>query len=145
VPLALDTSTEFGSRVQRRLREEPIGWLVTVSADGVPQPSPVWFLWDGGDSFLVYSQPDTPKLRNIAANPRVALHLEGDGGGGDIVVMTGTAAESDDPPAYEVPEYLAKYGDRIRGEGKSWGGTAEGFAASYSVPLRVTATRLRGH
>jgi len=33
----------------------------------------VWFLWNDG-SILLYSQPDTPKLRNIAANPRVALH-----------------------------------------------------------------------
>jgi PPOX class probable F420-dependent enzyme len=145
VPLGLDTSTEFGSRVERRLREEPIGWLVTVSPSGTPQPSPIWFLWDGSDSFLIYSQPDTPKLRNIQANPRVAMHLEGDGGGGDIVVLTGTAAVSADPPAHLVPEYLAKYGSRIRSEGKSWGSTDEGFAASYSVPVRFTPSRLRGH
>ncbi len=40
---AIDTTTDFGKRLQERLRDEEIVWLVTVSPDGVPQPSPVWF------------------------------------------------------------------------------------------------------
>ncbi|HEX5250458.1 MAG TPA: pyridoxamine 5'-phosphate oxidase family protein, partial [Gaiellales bacterium] len=83
--------------------------MVTVNGRGAPQPSPVWFLWDDG-SILLYSQPDTPKLRNIAANPRVALHLNDDGRGDDIVILSGRAAESDDRPAHELPVYLEKYG-----------------------------------
>src|SRR5581483_2590557 len=102
----LDTATEFGARVARRLREELIAWLVTVHPDGTPQPVPVWFLWDGR-TVLLYSQPDTGKLRNLAANPRVALHLDGDGRGGDIVVLTGEArVVTDVPPADRVPAYL---------------------------------------
>ena len=67
--MELDTTTEFGAHVARRLRDELIGWLVTVSPRGRPQPSAIWFLWDGASSLLIYSQPDAPKLRNIAANP----------------------------------------------------------------------------
>jgi PPOX class probable F420-dependent enzyme len=74
---ALDPSTEFGARVARRLADELIGWLVTVNGRGAPQPSPIWFLWDEG-AILLYSQPETAKLRNIAANPRVAMHLPAD-------------------------------------------------------------------
>jgi len=118
-----------------------VGWLVTVSPAGAPQPVPVWFLWDGADGVLLYSRPDKPKLRNIAANPRVSLHLDGNGQGGDIVVLTGTLRRSDDPPAHEVPAYVAKYGGRIAGNG--W--TPESFAADYSVALRFDPTRLRGH
>ncbi len=41
--LNLDTSTEFGARVARRLGDEHIVWLTTVRRDQAPQPSPVRF------------------------------------------------------------------------------------------------------
>ena len=139
--LKLDTTTEFGARVARRLREEWIGWLTTIDADHTPQPSPVWFLWDGA-GLLIYSRPDTPKLRNIERNPRVALHLDGDGRGGDIVVLTGEARIAPDaPPADAVPDYVAKYREAMTRIGM----TPESFAAGYSVAIRLTPTRLRGH
>lgn len=138
---AIDTSTAFGARAERRLRSERIAWLVTVRADGTPQPSPVWFLWDG-ESFLIYSRPRTQKLRNIARNPRVSLHLDGDGEGGDIVTVTGDARVAEgEPPADEVPAYVEKYGwgfERL-------GMTARRFARDYSVPIRVRFAGLRGH
>src|SRR5512136_282602 len=86
----LDLTTDFGQRVARRLREERIIWLITVDSHGVPQPNPIWFWWDG-ETILMYSLPDTAKLRNIAAHPPVTLHFDGDGRGGDIVVITGEA------------------------------------------------------
>ena len=137
----LDESTEFGQRAARRLREERIAWLTTVSPRGMPQPVPVWFLWEGDASVLLYSQPDTPKLRNIAENPRVSLHLDGNGRGGDIVVCVGTARVTDDPSADQVEEYLEKYAEPI--ERNRW--TPASFAADYSVPLRIDVSRIRGH
>ena len=139
--ITIDTSTEFGARVERRLREETIGWQTMVGADGTPQPSPVWFLWDG-ETVLVYSRPGTPKLRNIEGNPRVSLNLHADGRGGDIVVLTGEARiDGAAPPADAVPAYLAKYREAMGRIGM----TPEAFAAAYSVPIRMTPTRLRGH
>jgi PPOX class probable F420-dependent enzyme len=140
MPFAIDTDTPFGQRAQRRLREEKVAWLITTSDDGTPQPVPVWFLWDRPAAFLIYSKPDTAKLRNIAERPRVALHLDGNGEGGDIVVVLGDAAVTDEPPAHEIPEYVEKYAGFIARN--SW--TPESFAADYSVPVRVEATRLRG-
>jgi PPOX class probable F420-dependent enzyme len=137
----LDQSTEFGARAARRLREEIIGWLTTVSPDGGPRPVPVWFLWDGDRSILLYSKPDTPKLRHIAANPRVTLNLDGNGRGGDIVVVHGEAHVTTDPPAGEVPAYVEKYAERIAE--LNW--TAESFAADYSVPVRIDVSRVTGH
>jgi PPOX class probable F420-dependent enzyme len=136
----IDTSTPFGARAARRLREDRLAWLTTVSSSGTPQPTPVWFLWEDG-SILLYSKPDTPKLRNIARSPRVALNLDGDGRGGDIVVLTGELRVSDDPPADVVPAYVAKYETLIAGHG--W--TPSSFAADYSVPLRFEPRALRGH
>jgi PPOX class probable F420-dependent enzyme len=140
MPFSIDTATPFGQRAQRRLREDKLAWLTTTSADGTPQPVPVWFLWDRPTSFLLYSKPDTAKLRNIAKRPRVSLHLDGDGNGGDIVVVLGDCAVTADVPADEVPAYVEKYGAFI--SRNSW--TPESFAADYAVPLRIEATSLRG-
>jgi PPOX class probable F420-dependent enzyme len=137
----IDTSTEFGQRAERRLHEEKLAWLTTVDAAGTPQPVPVWFLWDGAGSILIYSQPETPKLRAIERNPRVSLNLDGNGQGGDIVVATGDAAISDDPPAHELPVYVDKYASLI--ERNRW--TPEQFAGMYSVPIRISVRRVRGH
>ena len=138
----IDQASEFGQRAARRLRDERLAWLTTVDRGGTPQPIPVWFLWDGDSSVLVYSQPDTPKLRNIQANPRVSLNLDGDGLGGDIVVLLGEAHVADaEPPARDVPDYLEKYRDLMAAN--SW--SADEFTRLYSVPIRVTLSRLRGH
>jgi PPOX class probable F420-dependent enzyme len=137
----IDEQTEFGSRAARRLGEEKLAWLTTVDGSGTPRPVPVWFLWDGEGSILLYSRPGMPKLRNIARNPRMSLHLDGDGTGGDIVVALGEARVSNDPPADRVPEYVAKYTWGFERNG--W--TAEEFAALYSVPIRISVRRVRGH
>jgi PPOX class probable F420-dependent enzyme len=136
----LDPSTDFGARATRRLNEEIIGWLTTVSPSGQPQPVPVWFLWDGGESILLYSKPDKPKLSNIERSPRVSLHLDGNGLGGDVVVVLGSARVTDDRPANEVAEYVEKYGSRIAA--LNW--TPATFATDYSVPLRIDVSRISG-
>ena len=136
----LDETTEFGRHATRRLREEIIGWLTTVTPDGGPRPIPVWFLWDGDRSILLYSRPDKRKLANIAANPRVSLNLDSDGVDADIVICWGQVRVSDDPPADQVPDYVTKYAVRI--EALGW--TPEGFAADFSVPLRIELSRIHG-
>ena len=136
----LDETTEFGSRAARRLREDIIGWLTTVSPDRAPQPIPIWFLWDGARSMLVYSRRGMRKLRNIATNPKVSLNLDSDRVDADIVICWGEIRVSDDPPATEVPEYVEKYAERIAALG--W--TPESFAVDFSVPLRIDLTRIHG-
>jgi PPOX class probable F420-dependent enzyme len=86
----VDLGSEFGARVARRLQEEMIVWLTTVTPSGAPLPRPVGFLWDGSDNISIYSQPGA-RIRNIARNPQVTLSFDGDGQGGDIVVLSGTA------------------------------------------------------
>lgn len=137
----LDLSNEFGRRVAGRLQEENVIWLTTTGSDLTPQPRPVWFVWDG-ETFLIYSQPHAHKLRHIARNPKVALNLDSDGQGGDIMVITGQAYLAEDTPrANEVPAYMEKYRDGIAGIGMS----PEEFAQSYSVAVRVRPAKLRGH
>ena len=127
----------FGEKDARRLREEEIAWLTTVGPDGLPRPVPIWFLWDG-ESFLIYSKPDKPKLRNIAHNAKVALNLNSNPTGEDVLIIYGTArVDPAAPAATEVPAYLEKY---RRGIAEIFKTPAE-FAAEYSVALRLTPTR----
>ena len=135
-----DPTTPFGQRVQQRLRDEQVIWLTTVGADGTPQPNPVWFLIDGTTAF-VYNRPDARRLAHVRRNPRVTLNLDGDGRGGDIIVLSGYAEIADDQPlSHEFPPYLAKYqaaAERVSAN------VAE-FSAEYSVALRITIDRVRG-
>ena len=137
----LDETTEFGARAARRLREEIIGWLTTVTPDGQPQPVPVWFVWDGDRSVRLYSQPGKRKLKNIEANPKVSLSLDSDGLEADIVVVWGELRVSDDPPADQFPEYVEKYRGRI--EALRWK-SPDVYAKDFSVPLRIDVTRIHG-
>lgn len=137
----IDTATEFGARAARRLREDSVGWLVTVSRDGTPQPNPVWFLWDG-ESILVYSEPGQAKLRNIEANPRVALHLDSQNSGDDIViVMAGATIDRSAPPVHQNAAYVTKYRTEMTRLGL---GRPEKMAETYSVAIRLVPSKVRG-
>ncbi len=130
---------DLPDRAEQRLREEPVIWLTTVTPEGQPQTSPVWFWWDGAE-FLVYSREDTARLYNIDTNPRVALNLDGNGRGGDIVSIEGRArVEREHAPSNKVAEYARKYAALIARNG--W--TPDSFAADYPVPIKVRPTRLR--
>jgi PPOX class probable F420-dependent enzyme len=137
----IDESSEFGARVARRLREDVVVWLTTVSRGGAPLPSPVWFLWDSEESVLIYSMVSA-RVRNLAANAGVSLNFDGDRRGGDIVVLSGTAVEEPGaPPVDANSDYLAKYAASI----ERIGYTPKSFAEKYCVPLRVRITGTRGH
>src|SRR3989304_5446381 len=80
----------FGRRAQRRLKSEFVVWLTSIDDLGRPQPRPVWFHWDGAN-LLIYSQPKTGKVRQIATRPHVAMHFNADEHGSDVVVLLGEA------------------------------------------------------
>jgi PPOX class probable F420-dependent enzyme len=138
-----DPSTPFGERVARRLHNDRLIWFTTVDAKGIPQPTPVWFLWDDARStILIYSRADAKRLVHLQQNPKVALNFDGNGYGGDIIVITGEAQVSnDDPPANKLPTYVEKYRDFIATRYN----TPENFASIYSIALRIYPTIVRGH
>ncbi|CAM3648145.1 TIGR03667 family PPOX class F420-dependent oxidoreductase [Occultella aeris] len=138
--LRIDTRTDLGARVSARLTGETVAWLTTISPSLVPQPVPVWFTWTGSQ-LLVASQPGTHKVRNIAARPGVSVSLNSTPSGGDVVVLTGTAAVDPGPlTGSELAAYDAKYTTDIQGLGM----TSDDFHADYSQVVRVSVTRLRG-
>lgn len=136
----VDFSSNFGQHVAERLSEEKIIWLTTVDGKDYPQTRPVWFLWQG-KTILIFSRPEGFKVKHVENNPKVSLNLDGDGQGGDIVVLLGKAEISKESiPEYQFERYFEKYEQGM----KRLGLTPEEFSKLYSVALVVTITALRG-
>jgi len=136
----LDPHKPEHARAMDRLRTEIAVWLTTVTPQGQPQSTPVWFHWDG-ETLVFFSQPTAPKLVNIASNPRVAMHLVGDPEAeGGLVILEGIAEPDPTAPSLDALEpYLAKYHASI--ERLDWAPSS--MAADYHVAVRVTPTRFR--
>ena len=137
-----DAATPFGRRVRERLRTDEVIWIVTVGADGRPQPNPVGFCWDGGTDLVIYNRADAQRLRHLRERPdQVSFHFDSDGHGEDILVLYGQAVvDEKQPPLKDWPSYLDKYGPSVQ---RAFGDIAQ-FSALYPVALRVTITRVRG-
>jgi PPOX class probable F420-dependent enzyme len=135
----IDTSTPAGARAAERLERDMVGWMTTVRADGQPQASPVWFLWDDGE-ILVFSQPRARRLVNLRSNPRVAFNLESEHEGGHVVSLEGEARVVPGAPlVHRLPAYVAKYGRTLA----AMGSTPEGMGADYSAAVRIRVNRVR--
>ena len=136
---SLDTSTDRGKHVEGRLKDDKIAWLTTVRSNGQPDSVPVWFLWDG-DTILIYSKPNAPKIRNLESNPYVSVTVDDTRGGGDVIRIEGSAElVQGHPLGTEVPAYMEKYGTDITYIGYD----ANSFALAYSAAIVVTPTRYR--
>ena len=135
--MVFDTGSERDARAIARLQGDRIGWLTTVTPEGQPQTFPIWFLWDGGE-LLIYSDRRAKRNANIASNPRVTVHLNDNGSGGDVVIVEGEARiDPSTPPVPRNPSYLEKYGDWIT----EYLSSPEEMATIYNVPLRIRPTR----
>lgn len=138
---------EASALAARRLQEESIAWLTTVNGAGQPQTSPIGFVWDE-ESFLLISSPETPKVRNLRANPKVSLHLDTDRNAvnqgvltieGDAVLQPAPPGEPAQLTADEIAAYLDRHLDAMNGAGLTPG---EAFA-ELSTVIRVRPTRAR--
>jgi PPOX class probable F420-dependent enzyme len=130
---------ERRARVEARLSTNLMAWLTTVNPAGRPDSVPVWFLVRDDGTILVYSQPGKAKLRNIEANPHVSLGLDVTDIGRDVIRFEGTAMRAPGhPPADQIPEYAAKYAERIG----AILGTVERFAEAFSEAIVITPSRL---
>ncbi|HUG15121.1 MAG TPA: pyridoxamine 5'-phosphate oxidase family protein [Thermomicrobiales bacterium] len=98
--------------VRQRMTESPGYWISTTRPDGRPHATPIWGMWLD-DTFYFDGSPQTTRGRNIAANPRIAVHLES---ADDVVIMEGRAYQIE-APSLQLRErlaaaYSAKYASR---------------------------------
>lgn len=85
-------SLEISPDLLERIDQAHFAWFTTVREDGMPQPTPVWFIRDLDSTFLIYSQPDAQKVRNLQQNGHVALSFACDEKALKYIVVMGEAA-----------------------------------------------------
>jgi hypothetical protein len=76
VPAEGGTMIGWSESVER-LRTAEAYWLATTGPDGGPHVVPVWGVLVDDDLYLETGAPNTKKVRNLAGNPAVAVHLDG--------------------------------------------------------------------
>jgi PPOX class probable F420-dependent enzyme len=137
----LDLTKTQDAHIDQRLRSDVMIWLNSVRADGRPHSAAVWFLWDGS-VFLIFSQPNTQKIRNLRQNTNVLLALDDTKNGSDVIQVEGKAEllEGNNEVSATLPAFVEKYGAMIKGMG--W--KPEDLAADYSQAIRITPTKFVG-
>ena len=124
---------------REQLDGDVVGWLTTVGADGRPRTSVIPFVWDG-DGILFYARPDTPQVRDIAADGAVSFHLNCDPSGDHVVIIEGRAQVVPLEQRSDVhPAFAAKYRERLA----EWGMDERATADDFSLPIRVHPERVR--
>jgi PPOX class probable F420-dependent enzyme len=134
----LSGETPFTLRAKQHLIDDPIIWLTAVDSRGRPQPNPVWFLWNGTETLLIYNREDARRLRHVASNPNVAINFNVQTG--DVLMLNGTARRVEAGPAHGNQEYVNKYGPSM----VRIAGSVEQMGLNYPVALEVTISDIRG-
>ena len=130
---------ELPPEAKRRIAEDRVVWLTTVTDRGIPAPNPVWFVPDG-DDLLVFSEPGSRKVHNVEQRPIVTLHFNSDPDGGDVVVIIGEAQVTHGQAPSRARGYLEKYEADIVGPLQT---TVEEIDRTYDTMLRVRPMRVR--
>ncbi len=97
--------------VAARLAAARSYWLCTIMPSGAPHAAPVWGVVTNHTLYL-YSERHTVKARNLAADPRVVVHLES---AEDVVIVRGTAEDLGTPA--QVPEVVMALSAKYASEG----------------------------
>jgi len=148
VPREGGTFIEWAHVIERLTTAEAY-WIGTVMPDGRPHVVPVWGTLFEGDLFLETGSPLTLKNRNLRANPKAVVHLDGIN---DVVLVRGTAEKVPADPAFRQRlaaamkrKYAADYSDYEPepdrwDQGSAWRISPESVLAWRDMP---TATRWR--
>jgi PPOX class probable F420-dependent enzyme len=139
----LDPTSPHAAKIRERLEQAEYAFLITVRPDGRPHAVPVCFLYER-ESILIFSLPNSVKVRNIRQNPNVCLAVESFGFGDYFsIVIEGQAELVDEPSNWlQYPAYDAKYAAlsrRIFGSDH----VPDEYAAQFSQAIRMTLTNIR--
>jgi hypothetical protein len=76
---------------QQLLNEVPVLHLAYTGLDGAPRTIPIGYLWDGV-RFRLWTIPNSPKVRALQADPRVAVTIDMLGTPARLLLARGRAA-----------------------------------------------------
>ena len=103
--------TDSWPEVAARLAAARSYWPCTTMPSGAPHAAPVWGVVTSHTLYL-YSERHTVKARNLAADPRVVVHLES---AEDVMIVRGTAEDLGTPA--QVPEVVMALSAKYASEG----------------------------
>jgi hypothetical protein len=91
--------------------------LASVSSDGVPHVSPLWFVWDGEDAWI-YSIVKSQRWMNIISHSKVALVVDGGEGYEELqgVEITGTVTPVGEIPRVGTPNATLENPEKLFAE-----------------------------
>ena len=112
--------------------------LSTANADGSPQATPVWYLYDG-EYFNVTAYTHRVKVQNIARDPRVVLTVLDTVGYGEPLRVLGRASLVSEG----VDRATERVAIRYEGERAGRESAARLNAAGDRVIIRIKPTRIR--
>lgn len=117
------------SHLDGRLRRATVYWVATSGPGGIPRVRPLDGLWLDGVLY-VGGSPETRWVRDLAANPRVSVHLDD---GADVVILEGEAEILEHGVDRPVAEALAAMS---RDKYPQYGMTAESYAGPGPIAIR---------
>lgn len=137
--MQLDLANPRDKTIDDWLTNDLIIWLTTVGPTGRPHTIPVWFGWDG-ESILIFSEPETRKIRDLRANPAVSLALQTRDEGEEVIFFEGDAELTAETTAELMTgAYAAKYAHLFPRIDSS----PEKMAAQYSQPIRIRNAKIK--
>jgi len=107
----------FEPKLATLLDQPVIVRVSTISPDGYPHTTPVWFLREG-ETLILFTGRETRKARNVRANAKGAIAIGGDPVGTPCYLMQGDFTVEDDPDHsatarithhYESPDQAAEW------------------------------------
>jgi Pyridoxamine 5'-phosphate oxidase len=130
VPAGTKGLLDWG-HAEERLRAATVYWIATSGPDETPRVRPVDGLWHDGVLYIGGS-PETRWARDLQANPRVAVHLDG---GTDVVILEGEAELLEKGVGPELAKTLA---DLSNAKYPQYGMTPEMYAGPGPFAIRPT-------
>src|SRR5271157_1303726 len=125
MPRDLRNSMMNSERISEFLQEANLLDLATITPEGFPHVTPVWFNWDG-ENFLISTVRTRKKVRNLALNPNAGFSIAPTELSYKAVVGYGTVQIEDDPTGalietlcynYLPADKAGKYFESINREG----------------------------
>ncbi|HEV2755184.1 MAG TPA: PPOX class F420-dependent oxidoreductase [Actinomycetota bacterium] len=115
------------------LDKKGIAHVATVTPEGNPRTSPMWFEWDGERVLLSHTKARA-KSRDVAANPRIALSITDPDDPYRYIEIRGRVEVEDDPEKTLIDRLAKKY----MGQDKyPWDGPGD-----HRVIFKVTPERV---
>lgn len=139
-------TTPYQTRLSALFGDHGVGTLVTLKSDGRPQLSNVLYAYDAAaHRFRVSITATRAKTANIRRDPRVSLHVSGEGGWSYAVAegvaeLSPPAADPHDPTA----EALVLLYRRLSGEHPDWEEFRAAMVRERRLLLTVTVKRFYG-